>query len=446
MVSIKSTTLCSHLLVLCLQGFLPLYFPFTLHGQVTRTPGSAPVEWSQLNKYQYCISRETFERRVNELYSRDGEFWKYAEITDNLLTLYRDSGQTIPVWTLYFTQPDEESLPQPRWSPTLATEELPLRGLVVCLDPGHIGGEWARTEQRWFKIRDDPPIIEWDLNIITARHIEQLLTELGAKVVWTKTQPVPLTTERPDTLRPIAFLSLWHQHSESTHKRNTDLFRTTHLKDLNQLLTAESERIFYRLFEISARAEVVRQLRPDITLAIHFNAAPWTDPENANLVTTNHLVIFIHGSYTADELKLEDHRFHLVRKVLENTSAIELGVAEEIARQYARIWPQWRPANYGAPPWAMPLMESPYIYARNLLANRIYVGPVVFVEGPLMNAADSYPRLLAGDYEGKKLINGKWYRSIFREFAEAVAEGVKEYYIRGAFLDPPLPSLIDNPP
>jgi N-acetylmuramoyl-L-alanine amidase len=413
-----------------------------LPSQLNRTPGSPPVQWHLLDEYQFSISRTTFERRVNEFFSRDGEFWKYAKISDQSLTIYSDIHRTIALWTLYFTRPDEEKNTQQRWSPGSGTEDLPLRGLIVCLDPGHIGAEWARTEERWFKIQDDPPIIEWDLNIITARHIEQQLKQLGATVVWTKTQPVPVTTQRPETLRPVALLGLWRYLSDDV---TTGRFRTIGLHGLDELLRQESERSFYRYHEITARAEIVRQLHPDITLTIHFNAAPWGDPENPRLVNTNHLVIFIHGSYTAEELQLQDHRFHLVRKALANDIATERAVAEEIARQYARIWPQWRPANYGAPDWAMPLPESPYVYARNLLANRVFDGPVVFVEGPFMNAADTYPRLLAGDYEGEKIIAGKKHRSIFREFAETVVEGLKEYFTRGNLPDPPLPSFGETP-
>ena len=412
--------------------------PHSTVAQLKRTPGSPPVDWRQLDLHQFRISRGTFERRVNEFFSRDGEFWKYTRISDQALTIYSDTQRTVAVWTLHFSRTDEELLQQRRWMPDYGTDNLPLRGLIVCLDPGHIGGEWARTEERWFKIRDDPAIIEWDLNLITAQHIEQKLKQLGATVVWTKMKPEPLTTERPDTLRPLGLLSLWRL-------LENDFFfaqlNNSGLSGLRELLKRESERIFYRTAEINARSRFVKQQQPDITLAIHFNAAPWGNAENPTLVNTNHLVIFIHGSYMAEELQLEDHRFHLVRKALENDITTERGVAEEIARQYARIWPQWRPANYGAPAWAMPLPESPYVYARNLLANRVFDGPVVFVEGPLMNAADTYPRLLAGDFEGEKLINGKMRRSIFREFAEAVVEGVKEYFSRGELPEPPLPTL-----
>lgn len=418
-------------------------WPASRAAPLPRTAGSARIDWTLLDDYQFRITRVDFETRVNEIFSRDGEFWKYTRVDDEKLIIYRDATRIIPVWTLYFALPQEHSTERKRWQPAFSSDSRPLRGLVVCLDPGHIGGEWARTEHRWFRIGEDPPIIEWELNLLTSRHIEAKLTELGATVVWTKTDTNPSTDYRPYSLRNVALLGLWRFASgpEIQHRASEGF-----LPELIRFLDVESNRVFYRFFEISARAERVRVLSPHITIAVHYNAAPWGDPDNPRLVNTNHLVIFVHGSYMADELKLEDHRFHLVRKVLANDIIVERGVAEEIARQYARIWPQWRPANYGAPPWTMPLPESPYVYARNLLANRLFEGPVVFVEGPFMNSNDAYPRLLAGDYEGLREINGQMVRSIHREYAEAVVEGLREFFTRGALPEPPLPTLGEEQP
>ncbi len=422
--------------VLCSQIYIP-----NNASVLTRTAGSPSVDWSLLDEYQFRITRDEFENRVNEIFSRDGAFWQYCRIDEEKLIIYRDASRVVPAWVLYFS-PNVQSLTErTRWLPTTGTDAMPLRGLVVCLDPGHIGGEWARTEQRWFRIGDDPPIVEWELNLITSLHIQRLLQELGATVVWTKTEPQPVTPERPDTLRGIALLGLWRFASgpELSHRANNG-----GLDALREMLILESERVFYRFFEISARAEIVRNLNPHITIAVHYNAAPWGDPDHPRLVNTNHLVLFVHGSYMAEELKLEDHRFHLVRKTLANDTKIERGLAEEIGRQYARIWPQWRPANYGAPSWAMPLPESPYVYARNLLASRVFEGPVVFVEGPLMNAHDTYPRLLAGDYDGEREINGKMFRSIHREYAEAVVAAIAAFFTRGSLPDAPLPVVGDE--
>ena len=71
---------------------------------------------------------------------------------------------------------------------------------------------------------------------------------------------------------------------------------------------------------------------------------------------------------------------------------------------------------------------SGYVYARNLLATRLYRCPVVYCEPYVMNSHEAYDRIQAGDYEGTHNINGIERKSIFREYADSVADGLAEYY------------------
>ena len=45
-----------------------------------------------------------------------------------------------------------------------------------------------------------------------------------------------------------------------------------------------------------------------------------------------------------------------------------------------------------------------------------------------MNSKDVFARIQAGDYEGTRNINGVERKSIFREYADGVANGLVEYY------------------
>jgi hypothetical protein len=69
-----------------------------------------------------------------------------------------------------------------------------------------------------------------------------------------------------------------------------------------------------------------------------------------------------------------------------------------------------------------------YVYARNLLATRLYRCPVVYCEPYVMNSRDAFARIQAGDYEGLRNVNGIERKSIFREYAESVVAGLGEYY------------------
>ena len=89
----------------------------------------------------------------------------------------------------------------------------------------------------------------------------------------------------------------------------------------------------------------------------------------------------------------------------------------------------------GLPPYAYPTTNSTtkvgssgYVYARNLLATRLYRCPVVYCEPYVMNSKDVFARIQAGDYEGTRNINGVERKSIFREYADSIADGLVEYY------------------
>ena len=45
-----------------------------------------------------------------------------------------------------------------------------------------------------------------------------------------------------------------------------------------------------------------------------------------------------------------------------------------------------------------------------------------------MNSHDAFARIQAGDYDGMREINGAQRKSIFREYADSVADGMVEYY------------------
>ena len=71
---------------------------------------------------------------------------------------------------------------------------------------------------------------------------------------------------------------------------------------------------------------------------------------------------------------------------------------------------------------------SDYIWARNLLANRLFECPVIYAEPYVMNSREVFDRVQAGDYDGKKKIAGKMRKSIYKEYADAVVEGLVKHY------------------
>ena len=57
------------------------------------SPMARAPDWSTLNGYQRTITRDDFERLINQVYSPDGGFWSYATINDQKVTLFTDATQ-----------------------------------------------------------------------------------------------------------------------------------------------------------------------------------------------------------------------------------------------------------------------------------------------------------------------------------------------------------------
>jgi N-acetylmuramoyl-L-alanine amidase len=400
-------------------------FPGNAHAQFATL--REPPKWGDLNHHQFTLTREEFESRL-PLYSPNGAIRNWIELDPTGITVHATPDRNHPLWRLHWRLPprDQSSLPDPvpiSWNTlrafTGAHPDLPLAGLTICLDPGHIGGSWAEIEERSLVIGRNPPIREGDMVLSVGRHLEKLLQQAGARVVWTREDTEPVTHLRPADL---AF--------EAVQSMNTfDAKTMARLPPKNILRTWQlrTHMLFYRTAEISARAERVRQLQPDFTLCLHYNAAPWGKFSRPRLYNANKLVIFVHGAYTPAEIADETQRFHLFRKLLEGSAPLELSLAGSIADAMKEGW-NLPPENYSSWEVAAKAGDHPYVWARNLIANRLFDGPTIFIEGPYMNDRATFARMQAGDYEGERLIQGRSVRSIHREFADFIAQGVISHY------------------
>lgn len=377
-------------------------------------------DWRTLEPCQGRITRELFERRLGML-SPDGAMAGFLAYGENCVSVL-DQSRSAPVWSLSFAATSREKIPYPRW-PTqiLGSADQPLKGLRICLDPGHIGGDWANLEERYFRIGKDKPVLEAELNMLTCRLLESMLRADGAEVVWTKTGYEPATLLRPQDLQVRWAAIDWL--AQGTPQDLRQLFSSTRKANFETGWTAE--KLFYRTAEIQARGERVRNLHPDLTLCVHYNAAPWRRAGRPSLMRVNKLVVFVHGSYTQKELEDEYSRFCLMRKLLEGSMETEIETASAIGNHMRRSW-NWPAESYEG--FSSRVNDNPYVWSRNLIANRTFPGPVVFVEGPYMNDRTIYKRLQAGDYEGEKDISGVRCRSLFREYAEILHASLLETY------------------
>jgi N-acetylmuramoyl-L-alanine amidase len=389
--------------------------------------GSKP-RWDVLDHYQQTITHDEFAHLINDVYCTHGFAPDLIEIHDDTarILINRDAQK---FFTLRFASGDATCKPVPRlWRPAKslpsATPEKPLLGLKVALDPGHLGGNWAKMEERWFQVGDSKPVQEGDLTLRVARLLAPRLRKLGAKVSFVRNSDEPITGKRPDDFRELARKILI---KNGVPQPRADVLDSTDPAK-EQTIRWQSEILFYRYSEIRRRAALVNfKLHPDLVLCLHFNAEGWGDPNSPTLTDTNHLHLLVNGSYLAEELEFDDERFGMIRRLLSRAYDEELPLADTIAVAMARAT--------GLPPYQYPTANSTtkvgtsgYVYARNLLATRLYRCPVVYCEPYVMNSKDVFARIQADDYEGTRSINEVERKSIFREYADSVADGLVEYY------------------
>lgn len=371
--------------------------------QTTQTPAAPtpPVlanlgllpEWSSLQKFQKTITRQNFIDRITQIYTKSGGYEEWITIKDQHAEIRHRAG----IFTLNFSTENVEP-PGSIWNwQTKATktlphqDDLPLLGYHIALDPGHIGGDFAMIEERHLEYGNHPPIQEGTMTLITAQHLKPLLEELGARVTLVRDQNEPVTPTRP-----------------------TD-YSAGHSKQF-------AEKLFYRTAEIRARAERVNnKIQPDLVVCLHYNATGSPVP-----IPGQDFHILLNGAYHPGELSHEDERFQMLQRLLSGTIKEEVPIAKSVADSfvaYTELPPyEYRPDH----PYSVKIAD--FIFARNLLANRLYQCPVIFLEPYTMNSAEFIKRHKAGDYEGYKKVDGKPRLSVYREYAQAVADGLASYY------------------
>jgi hypothetical protein len=399
-------------------------------GLAQRLSPLAPApDWARLEGFQETITREEFLQLLDDVYAPNGAAKGIVDVEADAVVI--KTALTPPAdFRLRFAKDAASAKAVPRfWRPASKLEpamaQKPLAGVKIAIDAGHIGGTWAQMEERWFQVGESRPVVEGEMTLRVAKMLVPKLQELGAEVLLVREAMEPVTKERPDALRPVARKELERLGTKAPKENYESLDDPTRGKTVQ----AQSELMFYRMAEIRQRAEVVNNtLKPDLVVCLHFNGEEWGTPGKPILVPRNHLHVLVNGCYSAAELRYDDQRFEMLMKLLSRTYPEEVAASGYLSATLAgatKLPPFQYPTNN-----AVRAGSNPYLWARNLLANRLYHAPVVFLEPYVMNSEVVWARVQAGDYEGELMVGGEMRRSIFREYTDAVVEGLREYYVK----------------
>ena len=373
--------------------------------------------WTTLDLWQDTITHDDFLYLLTDVYTTDDSWKRFITIYPDHAIIRTDTNIPGATYRLNFASVISEASPNRNWNSVgglpPGTSDKPLAGVHIAIDPGHIGGNYAKIEERWFQIDDHPPVKEGDMTLLTGKIIKEQLIKLGAKVYLVRGSNNPVNPKRADDYREaaIAKASLLDIKDESS-------------------ISSYQNKFFYRTGEIRERARRVNlAFNPDLVLCLHFNAEAWNDPAAPSLTDKNHYHVLLHGALTRTELAHDDERFEMLVKILQRSHEEEKSLGVYMARSLATATKLPAYEYHNAGHRARQIEDAPGLWLRNLLANRIYQCPVIFLEPYVMNNQEVHDRIQLGDYKGTKLIGGEERKSIFQEYADAVVSALEQYYL-----------------
>ncbi len=304
-----------------------LVYPTWLQAKLTSL--GQPPPWAQLEQFQNTITAERFLKLLDEVYAPGNSYEPWIRLENHQarirLRAEEEGEDFILRFADYASQQPVEAPPR-YWRPMEAMPPVakgsPLAGLRIVLDPGHIGGAYGPMEERSFNFEGSGPIQEGDMTLKVALHLRQKLVSLGAKVWLTRGEAKPATEETVKSLIPAAYKKL---SGKRQYRADADAqIQPREIKKLSELL-------FYRVSEIRTRAEKInRQLKPDLVLALHFNASSWINGEKGIYTRENHFHILVNGAYSREELSYDDVRFEMLIKLLSGTAREEIALGEAL--------------------------------------------------------------------------------------------------------------------
>ena len=369
------------------------------------TPLGQEPDWSKLDPFQNLWSLESFRSELKNIYCPRESWWKpWIKFKPEQVLIRKKAGKED--WYIL------QCLPISKGEEKDQNLSVPLEIKTIALDPGHIGGDYAEMEGRSFRIGEDDFVKEGDLSLKVAKRVKDLLEEKGFKAILVRSNLKPVTKRKPQAFE--ALVETWIKERD---------FTSLPVEEIEILKRKRREMLFYRVSEIHARAKLINEhIQPDLTVCLHLNAAPWGDENKKELVDRNDYHVLVNGCYMGGELAFDDQRFEMIFRLLSAWQKTEQIFAEKVSITFGRK--TGLPAFAYKGPNALKVGNTPGVWARNLLANRIYQCPVVFMEPYIANSKTEYERIQLGPYEGTKNFGLLPRLSLVEEYAQCLLEGI----------------------
>lgn len=315
--------------------------------------------------------------------------------------------------------------------------DRPLRGLRIALDPGHMGGDfWDRRTGKYIVDPRGRRLSEGVMALQTALLLEQKWTALGAEVLLTRRDLVPVTPVRFRDFSPAdygdgklreAAHDRWFLALLNTAEPGPSLLSAFTRSSLRQALYSEGRRDQYFILDIdlNARSQMIRDFNPDIALVIHFDTGDvpgHSTAINYEAGVFSSVKAYVTGAVSLDELATREDRKYFALHALDSDSwnaSLNLGrnIVHSMSSQLHLPFGQ-----YGG---GQAVHVEPGIFARNLeVSRKIPHAAVSYLECLHYNDAHEFDRLIAFNHTLRIGETDYGYSDRLVAVAESINQGV----------------------
>ena len=280
-------------------------------------------------------------RALLKYFDPGNEFSKYTSFSSEEVRFYQDrQGHSVSDFSASLRDPAVKPATSELESRLIAAQSnppaRPLLGLRIALDPGHMGGsQWDGITGKW--VRDTQSgryLSEGVLNLQTALLLEASLTRLGARVMVTRHDLVPVTSQGYDdfdlqagALRALRESTLlgWFQELLSVNPIGAALFDSFSRSPSFQEVFSDINRwTYYNDLDLQARVDAIEAFHPDITLIIHYDTSTSTaDPHGLQpgpAGTADATKVYVPGAFDPTELASRDDRAQFAMHLLDQSA------------------------------------------------------------------------------------------------------------------------------
>lgn len=353
------------------------------------------THFSDFDVYQKTLSHAEVESKLQKMLIKDEEVYDFIRLDDQALHIYaskKDKEKHNPEFSLQFGR----ELKPHKQNYITNIQSKPLMGLRVAIDPGHIGGEFSKLEQRYIEmepneqnqLKEKAFFNEGTLSTITAKKIAQRVEELGGETFLTRHRPGQVA------LAKDFYMWMYEDFPLVVDQLTADFEPAKIIKEKNwwqnQAEPFEIFRSTYNFLEIEKRAEIINNFNPDVTISCHYNLGGIYDDRGLNPGTQDdHMLFFVAGAFKRGHLRDEgirksslkspDSRYEFVRLLVTNDIEESIKLAQ-IGLKHAKKTLNIRTGDDQNYHKVLCLKQSDGIYHRNLMLSRLVHSPIIYFE------------------------------------------------------------------